>query len=475
MQLWYRSVDGSPGINISSLDTLREKAEIYAEKVGHPLHVTVISDEMFIRKDAVWNIECQTIMYSMSSTQNDPSQTPLQAKLANEALVFIVVGPDFKIPAAYHLLNGLEAIDRAALTLEVMSLTSDGLQANVTIAKILGAKFDQGESYFESPCYSKHKIYIIFYPPHMLKLVRKHFSKGILYHQNNLIDWNLLSILVERQHHINWSTKPMNVKLATQTISRSVADVLEQLQNDGYEDFKHAEKTIEFLRNFNDIFDLLTFAEGDQINDWYKRPLCTTNAHYIFEFIDRMLNYIENIEMDQKNKKSNVRKPIYKSRAHMGFFGMHVALISLKGMYEDFVRVGPLEVLYTKQLSQDHLETFFSLIRNRQGRNDNPNAIEFSSAFKKLLVCHPLLTSRDHNVITNSTGILTTPACAKKRGESIENEAEEIEIDITNEELFINETEKIDPFDNHMCAYLASCIEKKDGGIHESLKTKNMF
>lgn len=490
IQLWYSSIDGSPGINISSLDTLRERAETFVQKNGYQMHVTVISDEMFIRKDAVWSIEKKkfigfSTMTSMSLTQNDQNQAPLQAKMANEALVFIVVGPDFKISVAYHLLNGLESVDRAALTLavmksveetgvRVMSLTSDGLKANVTVAKILGAKFEQGETYFENPCNSEHKIYIIFDPPHMLKLIRKHFSKNNLYYQNELIDWNLLRILVDRQrsgnfdlcnkltqHHINWSTKPMNVRLATQTISRSVADVLEQLQSDGYEDLNHAEKTIEFLRNINDIFDLLNFAEGDEINDWYKRPLSTTNAQYIFEFIERMLGYIENLEVNQKNKNSVVRKTIFESRAHMGFFGMHVTLTSLKGMYKDFVRDGPLDVLYTKQFSQDHLETFFSLIRNRQGRNDNPNAIEFASAFKKLLVCHPLLTSRDHNVITNSTGILTIPACTKKREEPIEHEVEEIYIGMTSEELMIKETEAMDPFDEHMCAYLASSIEKK--------------
>lgn len=168
IQLWYSSVDGLPGINISSLDTLREKAEIFVQSNCYPMHVTVISDEMFIRKDAVWSIEKKkfigfSTMTSMSLTQNDQNQTQLQAKMANEALVFIVVGHDFKIPVAYHLLNGLESVDRAALTLEVirnveetgvrvMSLTSDGLQANVTVAKILGAKFDQGQTYFESPC-----------------------------------------------------------------------------------------------------------------------------------------------------------------------------------------------------------------------------------------------------------------------------------------------------------------------------------
>lgn len=91
----------------------------------------------------------------------------------------------------------------------------------------------------------------------------------------------------------------------------------------------------------------------------------------------------------------------------MGFFGFLMNAISLNGIYKDFVLNGPLKVFYTMQFSQDHLETWFSLVRNSVGRNDNPNAIEFQSAFRKLLVCHPITTSMDQNCITDATKILT--------------------------------------------------------------------
>lgn len=37
--------------------------------------------------------------------------------------------------------------------------------------------------------------------------------------------------------------------------------------------------------------------------------------------------------------------------------------------------------------------------RNSLGSNDNPDPVEFQRAFKKLLICHPLLTSVDDNVL----------------------------------------------------------------------------
>lgn len=491
MQLWYSSIDGSPGINKSALDTIREKAKSYQEHNHHPLHLALISDEMAIRKNICWNAErnefigFSTVTSSSIGDHEGENQSGTQLKVAKDALVFMIVGPDFKMPIGYHLLNGLEAIDRAALTLEaircveeagtiIMTLTGDGLNANVVVSQLLGANFDQGKHYFHSPTYPEKKIYIIFDPPHMLKLVRKHFSTANIYSENQLLDWDLLRILVEKQrtenfnlsnkltqHHIDWHQKPMNVKLAAQTISASVADALEQLHDDGYEEFTNVNATVEFLRNFNDIFDILNFAEKNQANDRYKQPLCKETAEVIFSFTERMELYIKGLEIEVKTKKKGIiRKPIFKSREYMGFFGFYNDLISLKGIYNDFVQNGPLEILYTMQISQDHLETLFSLFRNRQGNNDNPNAVEFKSAFRKLLVCHPFTTSMDHNVISNATGILTVPSTTRPRLPPADSmNVQQIEINF--EEAFKAEADEMDPYDKHTCAYVALCIEEK--------------
>lgn len=69
--------------------------------------------------------------------------------IAKDVLVYMVVGENFKLPVAYFLLNGLEALERAALTQEVIrhvnetgakviSLTGDGLIANIACLKHLG-------------------------------------------------------------------------------------------------------------------------------------------------------------------------------------------------------------------------------------------------------------------------------------------------------------------------------------------------
>lgn len=103
--------------------------------------------------------------------------------------------------------------------------------------------------------------------------------------------------------------------------------------------------------------------------------------------------------------------------------------------------------------------------RNRFGCNTNPNAIEFRSAYKRLLACHPMMTSVDHNVITNATGILTASSRPRgnKRPFPLNEEHQSLDIDLacSYEDLLLEEIDGMDPFDQHMCAFLASSIEEQ--------------
>lgn len=123
--MWYTSIDGNPGICSSALEILREKAVQYQSTNDSQLHVCLISDEMSIRKHLCYCNESQsflgfsTVINSSAHIENDGNMDA-SFKLAKDALVFLVVGPDFKIPIAYEFLNGLESDDRAALTLRAI-------------------------------------------------------------------------------------------------------------------------------------------------------------------------------------------------------------------------------------------------------------------------------------------------------------------------------------------------------------------
>lgn len=254
LQMWYKSVDASNGVCKAAIDIIREKAESYFQENGHQLHLTLIWDEVHIRKGIFYCNEKQEFVgFSTYINSSNGSADDSPPKIAKEALVYMVAGTNFKIPVGYELCSGLDGIDRAALILQVIkeieaagakiiSLTGDGLAANIAAYEKLGANFGLNQSYFPSPTYPQQKIYIIFDPSHMLKLVRKHFSSNKIYHNNELVDWNLLDILVQKQsvdnfnlcnklttQHINWHQKPMCVRLAAETLSNSVANALTQL------------------------------------------------------------------------------------------------------------------------------------------------------------------------------------------------------------------------------------------------------
>lgn len=257
----------------------------------------------------------------------------------------------------------------------------------------------------------------------------------------------------------------MKVKLAAETISKTNANLLKQLKEDGYEEFQQCESTVEYLLNFNDAFDIQNYAEKTQANDEYKQPICEASAEKIFTFAKRFKQYVERLEIEKVTTTTTKRIPVLNSIEGRGFMGFYNNFISLEGIYTDFVESGPLKIFYPFQFSQDHLESLFSLVRNSQGRNDNPSTIEFRAAFQKLLVCHPLITSKGTNVITNATGILTIssrkPTEIQLTSKSPPDQTQEYEIEVDYKTLFLDELNDMDQYDHHVIASVALSIEQK--------------
>lgn len=148
-----------------------------------------------------------------------------------------------------------------------------------------------------------------------------------------------------------------------------------------------------------------------------------------------------------------------KAKAFVGFFGFLQNITSVIGIHTDYIQNGPLDEFFCFQFSQDHLETFFSLIRGSLGSNTNPNTQQFMAAYRKLLLCVPHMSSKHtncnyfdvSNILTvSSTQSLTTPSPRDMMN------ATAIELDIDYEALISTE---LDPYEEHMIAYVSSTIE----------------
>lgn len=99
-------------------------------------------------------------------------------------------------------------------------------------------------------------------------------------------------------------------------------------------------------------------------------------------------------------------KPILKSPRKTGFLGL---IICLQNVFELFKIISELgqEYLLTYKLSQDFLETFFSCVRSRGGFNNNPNAKQFETTYKRLLIRHEISNTYASNCLADGVEILT--------------------------------------------------------------------
>lgn len=401
---WLTSIDGSPGITIQSLKSLELKSK-ECEVNGKKLLIAMMADEMFIRKEVKWYENERRFGGFVTCRDGEVDEQGKDLPIAKSVLVFMAVGEDFKLPIAYFYLTGLNTLGRAAITqsviksvnrtgARVISLTQDGLRANVSMAKELGADFTNDKPYFLSPTNPDDKIYCIWDAPHMIKLFRGCLKQHQLYYKGESMHWDFIENLHEMQKqrninlgnkltdkHLNFHVNAMNVRLACETMSNSVADCIDQLRKDGYEEFQSSFETTNFIRFVNNTFDIFNFKPSTSgASNHYKKPLNPSTAKELFEYTVQARSYFKSIEIDEiikrkvKDGKQGgkeekiVRKLATKSRKFMPFFGFVNNITALEGLYKENVLNGPLEFIHTFQLSQDHLETWFSCVRRSLGK-----------------------------------------------------------------------------------------------------------
>ncbi|KAE9522390.1 hypothetical protein AGLY_017221 [Aphis glycines] len=109
-------------------------------------------------------------------------------------------------------------------------------------------------------------------PAHMIKLVRNAFGeKKIFQHKNDYIKFDFIEtlfLLLEQEgchlanklskQHIFYFKQKMKIKLATQLLSKSVADALKFCKNKlNIKNFSDVDATVVFIELFNSAFDIL--------------------------------------------------------------------------------------------------------------------------------------------------------------------------------------------------------------------------
>lgn len=399
---WYQSLNCMPGFTTESFEAIKGAVD-NANEENKRIVLHVIFDEIHIRQHIDWDGHGEKAIGFVDVGDGGNSST-----LASQILVFLAVcvNKAWKIPLAFFPIASINAEQKrniAVLCLqnllttgaEVTGITFDGAATNLTVAKLLGCDIRN----INSPRYFKiencEQKYILHPDPvHMLKLVRNalHDLKIIKDGEGNQIKWEFLKNLMEiqekeglhlgnklRKAHIYFSDQKMRVKLAVQLFSRSVADAIDfcrEILN--MKEFENSEATANFVRIFNDSFDVLNSRKVSEY-DYKKRALCKNNFPHVEPFTIEAIDYISKLVLISDT-------PIIKSARNVGFIGFIRGLQNIAELYERFILTEKLSFLPLYKITQDHIELFFSSIRMGLGSNNNPSVKQFIGRYKKLLL-----------------------------------------------------------------------------------------
>lgn len=295
--------------------------------------------------------------------------------------------------------------------INVHALVMDGSQPNQRTAKLLGAKLniDDFEPSFPHPR-DETPVHIVFDPSHMVKLMRNLLGDyGVLIDKDgDLIKWDYLIRLNEiqeketlhlanplRTSHIQFKNKKMNVRLATQAMSRSVATALDYLRIIGDDRFAGSQATSIFLRKVDQLFDRLNASCPRGLG--LKAPLNINNLNETIQLMNDSVDYLMML-------RTISGEMVVHSRRRMAIIGFRTAVEGITALARHFLtrEEDPFMYFLPYKCSQDHLESFFSMIRRRGGWNNNPNVLQVSVLYicPQCLLFRSLMNFYERGVLT---------------------------------------------------------------------------
>ena len=324
----------------------------------------------------------------------------------------------WKLPVAYYLADHLSGDVQAgiikqlicALTdagLKVHGVVCDGTYANQTTASKLGCSLIPGSirPYFPHPVDPSEKVHFIFDACHLIKLVRNCLAtKGTILHNGDTISWQYIEKLHEIQQtdnlnlanklkakHILWQQHKMNVKLAVQVLSSSVADAIDFLRDDlKMPQFAGSQQTTEFIRRVDRLFDFMNSKTPSAKG--FKHPMNKFNLDSRKRWLEDTKKYLEALT-DASGQRLTMGK---RKTAWVGFL---VTIDSVLAICHHLLsRPLPFKYVCTFKMSQDHIEMFFSRVRRRGGWNNNPNCLQFKWALRAILQKNSIVPSKNANV-----------------------------------------------------------------------------
>ncbi|CAB4006611.1 THAP domain-containing 9 [Paramuricea clavata] len=278
---WSSILECEPGFIKEAFESLQKDAMSFPEKQD----CCLIIDAMSTSKQTLWDSQ-QDKYVGLVNYGTVPTEKP--DILASEAVVFlfVVARSHWKCPIGYFLADKMLGKTQAQLVrialemaaeagLRLWSITTNGITVNITMFRELGCNFttsyDSMVTKFKHPT-ENYYVYAILDSCHMLKLARNPLAHLTCFvdEENKLIKWNFFTSLNTIQEsegftlanklsskHLKFERHKINVKLAAQTLSSSVADAIEFLEASmKLKQFQDSAGTVKFDEDLSSPFDL---------------------------------------------------------------------------------------------------------------------------------------------------------------------------------------------------------------------------
>ena len=391
---------------------------------------------------------------------------------ATEGLVFMLTSlrSSWKFPIGYVLINKINGSTLHALLAEALRLglehglriraiTMDGLSANLTAMRMFGCKLSTSLENIDGQFSFDGYEYPLFFcpdPPHMLKLARNALGelKILQDADGNKIEWRFIESLIDLQQseglklggnklskkHLMYEKCKMKVNIAAQTLSSSVADAIQFLDENDVPEFQGSGPTVSFIRKIDRIFDLLN--SRNPRGKGFKAPMRRDNIGLTDHIINSTVSYLAGLT--DENGQSMLRH-----RRKTFVLGLITASKTVQALSKQLFQMKdfPFKYLLTYKLSQDHLELLFNCVRGKLGRNTNPDVQELKHALRRILLHAALVPSKHGNCLSfeedRPSPLFSlkwsknrTPINHKAKSENvIDNEYIDIEIITQNSEI----------------------------------------
>uniref|UniRef100_A0A182PX00 THAP-type domain-containing protein n=1 Tax=Anopheles epiroticus TaxID=199890 RepID=A0A182PX00_9DIPT len=371
---WTSAVSFEPGLNTTILNALKEKCRYFNEIERN---VVLAIDGMKIKAGLSYSAKLDKFQGFPDDGLKKQNERNRSSVLATEAVVVMVRGiyKPFKQGLGYFIThntlgskeqlkivkNTIRAIRKAGLN--PLVLTMDQFSTNIKMAKEAGVTIENPYFFVDGT-----PIFIWWDPPHLTKstrnMIKKHnavFNGNIasfvdiedLYEIDCVSNPRLVPKLTEKHIQVP-PFSPMNVSLATRTLSQSVATGIRYYVHTN-ELTTRALQTATFIEMHDKLFDVFNSKTKFCFAKPFKGALHENSLHWAF--LDEAKSLL--------NKMFYTRKTCF-----------DMAKAKEESKYLTAVQRKPKYV-------RGFLNNINSIrLLRRCGSNDSPNAVQFSAAFK---------------------------------------------------------------------------------------------